>query len=37
MRSMTIGELATRSRLSAKALRLYDQLGASCIPTTSIP
>jgi protein phosphatase len=24
---MTIGELATRSRLSAKALRLYDQLG----------
>ena len=27
MRSMTIGEFATRSRLSAKALRLYDQLG----------
>ncbi len=27
MGSMTIGEFAARSRLSAKALRLYDRLG----------
>jgi DNA-binding transcriptional MerR regulator len=36
MRQMTIGEFAQRSRLSAKALRLYDQLGL-VVPASTDP